>query len=224
MSVGIETSRWDSPTRADAVRSRISWGAIVAGAAVALAIFTLLTLLGAAVGLSVSDDVERDTLGTGAGIWTFLSLVFSLFVGGWVTTKCTLGETRTEAILYGVVLWAVTSTLLLFLTAGGLRLGMDTLVTAQQVQPRSISDISAETGDSIQQTSAQERRESVERARDQGKTASWWAFAGTLVSMIAAIGGALVGPYEFTARRDRDHHQDNVRHDRPLTTPPPAGV
>ena len=213
-----EGHRWDS------VRSRISWGAIVAGAMVALAIFTLLTLLGAAVGLTVSDDVQQDTLGTGAGIWTFLSLVISLFIGGWVTTKCTLGETRTEAILYGVVLWAVTSTLLLFLTAGGLRLGMDTLVASQQVAPQAVTDIVQNSGDSIQQASAADQQESVQRARERGKTASWWAFAGTLVSMIAAIGGALVGPYEFTARRDHGHDRD--RHDRPLGTTPhtPAGV
>ena len=47
------------------VRSRISWGAIVAGSVLALALYFLLTLLGGAVGLSVSDKFDGRNIGTG---------------------------------------------------------------------------------------------------------------------------------------------------------------
>ena len=117
----------------ESVRSRISWGAILAGAAVALAIYALLMALGVAVGMSVSDDVDRTTLGTSAGVWGFISLLVALFAGGWVTTQVTTGESRTEAILYGVVLWATTSVLLIWITTNGARVGIDATRAVQSM-------------------------------------------------------------------------------------------
>jgi ABC-type transport system involved in multi-copper enzyme maturation permease subunit len=179
------------------VRSRISWGAIVAGAAVAMAIYALLMALGVAVGMSVSDDVNARTLGTGAGVWGFISLLVALFAGGWVTTQVTVGESRTEAILYGVVLWATTSVLLLWLTVNGVRAGLDTAAASRSLSGANQTAASADAGQS-----PEERQAAIERAREAGKEGSWWAFAGMLISMVAAIGGALVGPVELTVRRD----------------------
>ncbi len=56
---------------ADSVRSRISWAAILAGAAVAMAIYALLMSLGVAVGMSVDDDANSRNFGTSAGVWSF---------------------------------------------------------------------------------------------------------------------------------------------------------
>jgi ABC-type transport system involved in multi-copper enzyme maturation permease subunit len=179
------------------VRSRISWGAIVAGAAVAMAIYALLMALGVAVGMSVSDDVNARTLGTGAGVWGFISLLVALFAGGWVTTQVTVGESRTEAILYGVVLWATTSVLLLWLTVNGVRAGLDTAAASRSLSGANQTAASADAGQS-----PEERQAAIERAREAGKEGSWWAFAGMLISMVAALGGALVGPVELTVRRD----------------------
>ena len=185
------------------VRSRISWGAILAGAAVAMAIYALLMALGVAVGMSVSDDVNTRTLGTGAGVWGFISLLVALFAGGWVTTQVTTGESRTEAILYGVVLWATTSVLLIWITANGARAGIDAAVAVQSMTG---GNQAAATTDTEQ--SPEERQAALERAREAGKEGSWWAFAGLLLSMVAAIGGALVGPVELTVRRDTRHFRD----------------
>ena len=187
----------------DSVRSRISWGAIVAGAAVAVAIYAPLMALGVAVGMSVSDDVNTRTLGTSAGVWGFISLLIALFAGGWVTTQVTTGESRTEAILYGVVLWATTSVLLIWITANGARAGIDAALAVQSMTGGNQSTATADTG----QTS-DERQDAIERAREAGKEGSWWAFAGMLLSMVAAIGGALVGPVELTVRRDTRHFRD----------------
>ncbi len=81
-----------------------------------MAIYVLLMSLGVAVGMSVSDDMSSRNFGTSAGVWGFISLLIALFAGGWVTTQVTVGESRTEAVLYGVVLWATTSVLLFWLT------------------------------------------------------------------------------------------------------------
>lgn len=186
------------------VRSRISWGAILAGAAVAMAIYALLMALGVAVGMSVSDEVNTRTLGTGAGVWGFISLLIALFAGGWVTTQVTTGESRTEAILYGVVLWATTSVLLIWITTSGSRAGFDAAVAVQSMTGGNQAGASTEAG----QVSEEERRDAIERAREAGKEGSWWAFAGMALSMVAAIGGALVGPVELTVRRDTRHFRD----------------
>jgi hypothetical protein len=189
----------------DSVRSRISWGAILAGAAVALAIYALLMALGVAIGLSVSDDVNRTTLGTSAGVWGFISLLVALFAGGWVTTQVTTGESRTEAILYGVVLWATTSVLLIWITTNGARVGID---AARAVQSMTGGNQATTTATADTGTTPDERRDAMERAREAGKEGSWWAFAGMLLSMVASIGGALVGPVELTVRRDTRRFRD----------------
>ncbi|HEY2759477.1 MAG TPA: hypothetical protein VGI75_02000 [Pirellulales bacterium] len=115
------------------VQSRVSWGALLAGSVVAIAIYSLLTMLGIAVGFSVSDRLDVDQLGAGAAVWTFVTLLVGMFFGGWVATRCTAGELRSEAILYGIIVWGITSTLLIPLTAAGVGLGSGTALADRGV-------------------------------------------------------------------------------------------
>lgn len=112
-------------------------GANLAGAAVAIAIYVRLMSLGVAIGMSVSDDVNSNTLGTSAGVCGFTSLLIALFAGGWVTTQVTLGENRTEAVSYVIVLWATTSVFRLWLAANGLHAGMGAAAAMQKVSGES---------------------------------------------------------------------------------------
>src|SRR5687768_4720062 len=89
------------------VGSRISWAAIFAGAVLALAMNFLLMMLGGAVGLSVRDRVDPDKFNDAAVIWTILCLCISLFVGGVVTSQFTVGENKMEAVIYGIIMWAL---------------------------------------------------------------------------------------------------------------------
>src|SRR5437588_11886756 len=86
------------------VGSRISWGAIVAGAILALGIYSLLAILGGAVGLSISERVNPTTLKNTPIAWVLVTLVAAVFVGGAVTSQFTVGESKTEAMLYGVIM------------------------------------------------------------------------------------------------------------------------
>jgi hypothetical protein len=160
------------------VGSRISWGAITAGVFVALALQFLLTILGSAVGLSLSDRVEPANLRTGALIWTIIVTCTAVFVGGMVTSQFTVGENKLEAMLYGIIMWALLLALLLGLGAAGSRVG--TLV--------SMADIA-------QTASAQRQGQPPRPAASSEATTriTWFAFAGTWLSMFAAAGGALVG-------------------------------
>src|SRR5688572_28781965 len=89
------------------LRSRVSWGAIFAGAVMAMAVYLVLTLLGGAIGLSVSNDTDAETLSTGAGIWAVVTTIIALFVGGWVTSQCTVGENKMEAVVHGIITWGI---------------------------------------------------------------------------------------------------------------------
>lgn len=209
----------DSAIRAEdvmPVRSRISWGAILAGAALALAMYSLLTLLGGAIGWSVSGDIRSENLMTAAAIWAILTTVVSLFVGGYVASQLTVGENKIEAVMYGIITWAVVFALLLWLMASGVRAGFNAMLglayagesVANSTTTRDWEAAARRAG--VSQAKIDDLRQSVanapekvggavqdpqnrQAAADSVTHAAWWAFAGTLLSMLAAAGGALVG-------------------------------
>src|SRR5829696_4008104 len=123
----------EAPVRAEdvvPVRGRISWSAVLAGAALALAGYLLLTLLGAAVGLTVHDRVGDRGLAAGAVVWAVVVTAASLFVGGFLASQLTTGENRAEGVVYGLTVWAVTFALLVGLLASGVRAGFTAVVGA----------------------------------------------------------------------------------------------
>lgn len=195
------------------VRSRVNWGPIFAGAMAALAVYFLLTLLGSAIGFSIGEEVRAGTLATGAAAWAILATVLSLFFGGWIVSRLTIGETKTEAVLYGVILWGIVFAMLLWLLGSGIKTGFNAMVgvaSASQVMAADSSghvdwqDAARRAG--IPQERITEWQQQVKDlpakvhqaigGADHTATAaraSWWAFAGTLLSMLAAIGGAVYG-------------------------------
>lgn len=221
------------------VYSRISWGAIFAGAFVAFAVYFLLNLLGAAVGLSVGDK----ELGAGEAIWAIIVMLLSLFIGGMTVTRCTVGETRIEGLVYGAVLWGVLFSGLMLMMFLGLTMGFGAMAasaarggnvpeTAAAAADRGINmsslarlgnaaGLSAEQMDRLAAAARNPRNTTaanavdVQNANENARTATWWTFVGTLLSMAAAIGGAMAGAathgYHFrltrvetvTARRAR---------------------
>ena len=112
------------------VHSRISWGAIVAGSVLALALYFLLTLLGGAIGLTINDRTTAQGLGNAAAVWAIAVTALCLFVGGVVASQLTVGESKMESALYGLLVWAVVFAMLLWLMATGVRLGFNAMVGA----------------------------------------------------------------------------------------------
>lgn len=90
---------------------RVSWGAVFAGAIVALAIGLMLNVLGAAVGTTLVDATARDTpnassFGIGAGLWVLVSNLIGLAVGGYAAARLSGTSSRTDATLHGLAMWA----------------------------------------------------------------------------------------------------------------------
>lgn len=196
------------------VHSRVSWGAILAGGVVALALSFLLSLLGSALGLSVTDRVRPDQLGTGAAAWAIAAILISLFVGGWVAARCTVGEDKGEAVLSGVIVWAVVTSMLLWLTAASVRIGFNAMIALASVQhlqqhpaaalPADLDGAAERAGLSREQldrlrSALPGTTEEIRRAAEDPQTrlvamqTAWWVFVGTLLSLLATTTGALVG-------------------------------
>jgi len=117
-----------------AVKSRVSWGAIAAGAMVSLAVYFLLTLTGVAIGLElVSRRPVDQGLGIGAALFSIITLLLSMFLGGWATSRLAVGETKLEAVLYGVILWGVLFLGLFWMIGAGIRVGFGALVSGAVV-------------------------------------------------------------------------------------------
>ncbi len=186
----------DSPSKIQAedlmpVRSRVSWGAILAGAMVALAVFYLLSLLGAAIGISMTGTNWEERLGVGAVVWATLSVLIALFLGGWVASQLAVGENKLEAAIYGVILWGTVFTVLLALSLNAVTLGFTGIVSLGS-NPEVLEAARGETP-TPEKMATETRDEYRKRADDQTKRAAWWAFGGILLSMIAAVGGAEAG-------------------------------
>jgi hypothetical protein len=95
-----------------ALPSRISWGAVLAGGVVAVAVGTMLNILGVAIGASVVDASAGSTpgassFGIGAGIWLLVANLIGLAVGGYVAARLSGSADGTDSVLHGLAVWAI---------------------------------------------------------------------------------------------------------------------
>lgn len=109
---------------------RLSWGAVIAGTAVAVAVQILFAALGLGLGASAVDPsghgVSAGTLGIAGGLWGALALLVSLFAGGLVAAHLSGRAPRIDGALHGIVVWAaaLVTGLVLLGSAVGAALGM----------------------------------------------------------------------------------------------------
>ena len=103
---------------------KISWGGVFGGVLAGIGALMLLSSLGLAIGISAADPRNPDgsALGTGAAVWTGLTLLISLFTAGWASTRLSMLWERTTAMFEGVLVWVLSLILILYLTASGIGL------------------------------------------------------------------------------------------------------
>jgi len=197
------------------VRSRISWEAVLAGAVTAVAANLVFTMFFAAIGITLTEaGVRANAVGTGALIAVLISVISSLFIGGWVAAQLTAGETEREAVLYGIMTWAAVITISVGLVGMGVRAGYFALVGGAMVvqtspdvqnapnweQAARNAGVSQERIDAAKASVDPNRAREVandpvtqQRAHEALVGASWAALVGVLFSLGTAIGGAMVG-------------------------------
>jgi hypothetical protein len=122
MTEGYVSETYGRPTLAVATTEaikRMSWGAVLAGAVVALGVQLLLSLLGLGIGLATVDPAAGDTpdaasFGIATGIFYAIVTLLSLFAGGWVAGRLAGMPVRTDGLLHGLVTWSVAMLVLLY--------------------------------------------------------------------------------------------------------------
>jgi hypothetical protein len=215
-----------SPSAADliGVRSRVSWGAIAAGAMVSLTIYIVLTMVGVALGIELAVRGSGDRVGAGAAIYSIVVLLLAMFFGGWATSRLAVGESKLEAVLYGLILWGVLFMGMVWLLATGMRSGFGALFgTASGVYSTDTGEVDSDRvardlkRAGVDDATVDKYRSYYERVRNSpadaadvgrelggdsaaqqaARQASWWSVGGILVSLATVILGSLVGSGEM---------------------------
>jgi len=146
---------------------RVSWGSIWGGALVVLGTLLVLTTLGIAIGVSVDAGGARsDALDMGAAVWSGVSLLVALFIGGAAATRMSMVWDRATALLQGALVWVTSLVIVLYLNAVGIGLIFG---SALGIASRAAVQLSPPA------------------------TTAWLGFAAVVLSLLCALAGSAVG-------------------------------
>jgi len=116
--------------------SRLSWSAIIAGVFIAIAVQLLLSFLGLGIGFGSINPLDEakpfSGLGTGALIWWIVTMLISVFTGGWVAGWFSNHVQKADLILHGLLTWCLLTFLNMYLitsSVGKIVGGVGTVIT-----------------------------------------------------------------------------------------------
>jgi uncharacterized protein YjbJ (UPF0337 family) len=100
--------------------NQVSWGAVFAGATIALVVQLILNMVGIGVGLSTIDVAAGDTpsagsLSIGAGIWWVISGIVAAAVGGYIAGRLSGKASQSTTAYHGLIAWGVATLTVLYL-------------------------------------------------------------------------------------------------------------
>ena len=151
---------------------RVSWGGVWAGVLVVLGTLLLLTTLGVAIGFSAdARNVDPEKIGTGAVIWSRVSLLVALFLGGMAATRMSLVWDRFTGLAQGALVWVTSLVVVLYLSANGVGLMLGALIN-----------------------------EATQRPQAGPSAIAWITFLSIVLSLLAALAGSAVGRRTAAAR------------------------
>lgn len=181
---------------------RVRWGPILAGLFMAITTQLVLSAFGAAIGLSSisgsgAPRSDAGGVGTAVGIWSIISLLISLFIGGWTTTRACGPMSKSSALLNGAILWATTLAISAWLLSSGVSgaFGIAASNAGEVINQAQQSGANLQNNaPNIPNVTAQQTRDIAGNAAKVG-----WSFAiGSLLALASSLFGASVG-----ARRPR---------------------
>jgi hypothetical protein len=190
--VGNRVIERTTPIAVAEYHDRVRWGPIFAGLVIALSSQLILSALGAALGSSTiatsgAPRSNADNVGAAVGIWAIVSLLISLFIGGWATARACGPMNRNTALLNGAILWATTLAVSAWLVSSGVSgaFGLvasnaDVVLNQAQQVPNAAPNVTAQ------------------QARDVagGLAKAGWAFSiGSLLGLAASLIGSSVGAH-----------------------------
>ena len=172
---------------------RVSWGGIFGGVLVAVGLLLLLAALGVAVGITAVDpaQTELSKLGAGAGIWAGVSLLAALFFGGFVSTRIGATHDASTGFFAGFLVWVVSLLLVAYLAASGvssLAGGAFSLMGGAQQVTEQVQQKAQELSRNMPQL-----QQKAEAMKPQASRAAWGTFGALVLSLAAAVFGAMAG-------------------------------
>ena len=181
---------------------QVRWGPIVAGLVIALSTQLVLSALGVAVGATNIGDsgaprTDAPGVGVGVGIWSIISLLIALFVGGWTAARTSGRVSRNSALLNGAILWASTLALSAWLLSSGVSgaFGVaasnagSVITQARQSLP---NNPVGTTGQNVPNSPTITAQQTRDVAANTAKV-SWSFVFGSLLGLVAALVGSTVG-------------------------------
>ena len=202
----------ESATTLPLPAKHVSWGAVIAGMVIAVVVHLVLGLVGAGLGLGAFDPLgysspDASAYGIGAGVWWAVSSVIALFLGGWVAGHLCGSLERTDAMLHGLLTWAlatiVTVYLITAMVSTVVRGGAAIVGKAADLAGGGSATAAAPAIDAIRSTlpaasqapaaTAQQRAESRQVAADAASVSSTAALAAAGALALGAVAGALGG-------------------------------
>ena len=103
--------------------ARVSWGGIIAGAALAVALMILFATFGVGIGAAVLDPQYDQNpgsgLGTGSGIYVVVTQLIALGAGGFVAARLAGLPRQIASLLHGAAVWAVATIFLAWAAVTG---------------------------------------------------------------------------------------------------------
>jgi len=172
-------------------RDRVRWGPILAGIAIAMGTQLGLSALAIAIGLSAgATGANAGSVSLGVVIWSIISLLISLFLGGWVMAQSCGPMTKKTAILNAAILWGTTLALSSWLLASGISGAVGAVAAnageiANQVQQQGGVNIP-------NQAPNVDPNQVRDLAGNKAKPA-WSFLLGSLLSLAGAMIGAALG-------------------------------
>ena len=190
-----------TPVAAVDYHDRVRWGPVLAGLFTAIATQLVLSALGAAIGLtSVANSgaprSDAGGVGSAVGIWSIISLLISLFIGGWITARACGPMSKSSALLNGAILWATTLAISAWLLSSGVSgaFGIVASNAGAAINQAQQSGARLPNPANVPNVTADQTRDIAGNAAKVG-----WSFAiGSLLALASALFGANVG-----ARRPR---------------------
>jgi len=209
---------------------RISWSGIVAGTALGWAVFSLIGLLGAAIGLAKFDPYSANPangLGAGSSLFGGFAMVVSSILGAYLAVRIAGDRRRSEALLHGAICWAFSLMIGGALALGAARTAAQSAATVAsgpraQAKAERESNLRRNTGPT--QADLDRTAEAADAAAKTAGAAAGGAFLALVCSMIGALGAARrrtrKNVSEGTSMRSKDAMRPPPRREEVIITPP----
>ncbi|KQZ02777.1 hypothetical protein ASD21_21935 [Caulobacter sp. Root1455] len=172
----------------------ISWGAVIAGVAVAIALGALLNMLGLAIGATAAnpwtmDSGDAKALTIGGGLWVAFSNAVALQVGAYIAARAAKYPDHHRGLFQGLAVWGVAFVLAfagLGSSVGGILHGGDAAVEAYATAADEVSGPDDRISDA-------DAKAAAEQAGDATASLAWWGVATMVLGAIGAVAGGRLG-------------------------------